>query len=292
MQQVGSQPATSAIVIDPRRLPVGAPQRRRNPKIFAHINRFWVLHRQLILRGFAGLACAALIAITFQARGGIAMAVNGVSNILQGEFAAAGLGIEQISMTGQSLTNERQIMAALELNDDVSILSYDAEAARQRLLDLPAVTEASVRKVYPNQIVIAVEEREPVARWTVSADQTFVVDGAGKQIGMALPTDDDLPLVIGEGAADHALVIIRALERTPDIAVGLAAISRLADRRWDLIYESGLRVKLPETGVAQALKALEAYQLEHQILDRNISKIDLRVDGIVAVRPIPEPEDG
>lgn len=291
MQQVGSRPTASAIVIDPRRLPVGMQPRRRNLPVVSDINRFWVLHRQWILRGLAGVACAALIAVTFQARGGIAMAVTSVSNIMQGEFAAAGLGIQQISMTGQSLTNERQIMAALDIGDDVSILSYDAEAARQRLLELPAVTDASVRKIYPNQIIVAVDEREPVARWALSSGQTFVVDGAGTQIGMALPIDTDLPLVIGEGAADNALVIIRALERYPDVAIGLAAISRLADRRWDLIYESGLRVKLPENGVAQALKALEVYQLEHQILDRNISKIDLRVDGIVAVRPIAEASD-
>lgn len=288
LQQVSSRPATSAIVIDPRRLPVGAVPRRRSLRPLANINRFWVLHRQWILRGIAGVACAALLAVAFQARGGIAQAVTSLSNIMQGEFAAAGLGIGQISMTGQSLTHERDIMAALEIGDDVSILSYDAELARQRVLALPAITDASVRKIYPNQIVVAVTERQPLARWTVSVDETFVIDAAGKRIGTALPVDDGLPLIIGEGGGDNALVIIRALERYPDVSVGLAAISRLADRRWDLIYESGLRVKLPETGVAQALQALQSYQQDYQMLDRNISQIDLRVDGVVSVRPIVE----
>ena len=130
-----------------------------------------------------------------------------------------------------------------------------------------------------------------MARWRVDG-VTFVVDGQGDQIGEDGGAYGDLPLVVGDGAADDALVMIRALEQYPVLQKGLVALSRIADRRWDMIYETGLRVQLPELGVAQALRKLDMYQTEYQLLDRDVTVIDLRVDSLVAVRPAEiEPEE-
>jgi cell division protein FtsQ len=65
----------------------------------------------------------------------------------------------------------------------------------------------------------------------------------------------------------------------------LAALSRIGDRRWDLIYYTGLRVQLPELGVAQALDRLEMYQRDYALLDRDVTLIDMRVPGVLAVKP-------
>jgi cell division protein FtsQ len=81
------------------------------------------------------------------------------------------------------------------------------------------------------------------------------------------------------------MVMIRALQNFPQLQSGLVALSRIADRRWDMIYDTGLRVQLPEQGVAQALSKLAAYQSQYQLLDRDVTVIDLRVDSVVAVRP-------
>lgn len=289
MRQIGTKAAISPIIVDPRR---GAlvPARRRLPGVFGDLQRGWVLHKALVVRLFAGLICALLIAVLFQARGGIGQAVATVSNLMQGEFAAAGLGVDEISITGQAMTREGDVLVALALNEGTSILGFDAEAARQRILELPSVADVSIRKVYPNKLIIAVQEPEAIARWTVD-DATFVIDAAGNQIAKAQPADKALPLVIGDGAADDALVIIRAIGLYPVLSEDLVAISRLADRRWDLIFRTGLRVRLPETGVAQALKDLDSYQDQHQILGRDLALIDLRVPGMVSVRMNPAEDE-
>ncbi|NMA97433.1 MAG: cell division protein FtsQ, partial [Phyllobacteriaceae bacterium] len=111
------------------------------------------------------------------------------------------------------------------------------------------------------------------------------IDGNGNQIGEDRGAYGDLPLVIGDGAADDALVMIRVLGRVPELKEGLIALSRIADRRWDMLYDTGLRIQLPEQGVAQALDRLVSYQKEYQLLDRDVSVIDLRIETVVAVRP-------
>jgi cell division protein FtsQ len=78
--------------------------------------------------------------------------------------------------------------------------------------------------------------------------------------------------------------MIRTLERYPAITRDLAALSRIGDRRWDLIFYSGLRVQLPENGVAQALVQLDTYQATAQLLERDVTVIDLRVPGMVSLK--------
>src|SRR5690606_28226152 len=113
-------------------------------------------------------------------------------------------------------------------------------------------------------------------RWRIDG-VTFVIDARGDQIGEDKGAYGDLPLVIGDGAADDAMVMIRALDGMPSLKEGLIALSRIADRRWDLIYDTGLRIQLPEQGVAQALSRLVSYQDQYQLLDRDVSVIDLRI---------------
>jgi cell division protein FtsQ len=283
LQQVGLRVSPSPIIVDMRRGP--ALVRRRNPRIFGNVSRLWVLRRVLILRICGALICAALLATVFQTRGGIGQALQSFSAVMQGEFVDAGFGIDKIEISGQVLTPESRIIATLGIKNETSTLNFSAEEARQKLLGLPAVSEVSVRRVYPNQLVIKLEEKVPVARWRIDGI-TFLVDAAGERIGVAAAADSKLPLVIGDNAANDAVVITRALERYPSLNTGLAALSRIADRRWDLLYKTGLRVKLPETGVAQALVRLDRYQTEYQLLDRDVKLIDLRVANVLTVRPV------
>ncbi|MCB1516685.1 MAG: FtsQ-type POTRA domain-containing protein [Hyphomicrobiaceae bacterium] len=248
------------------------------------VNRAWVLHRRWFIYAFAGIAIALLAAGLFQARGGIMQAGTTLGHLLSGRFAAAGVGISEITISGQAVTQEKQIADALEITPNTTIFQFDADAARARLLDLPAVKDATIRKVYPSQLVINITEADPVARWRVDG-VTFLIDAKGEQLAVADPADDTLPLVIGDGAQDDAATIIAVLDRHPVLEQGLAAISRIADRRWDFIYDTGLRVQMPERGFAQALNLLEEQQASAQILDRDIDVIDLRVPGLIAISP-------
>ena len=290
MQQVKSEAFyAGARAIDPRQLPV--PIRAPRRKLAHAVGRAWVLHRVGMVRTAGLLALLAIGAGLWQAREPIGAASTGLLELAQGQFASAGFAIGAISITGQALTREQDIFDALGVEPHTSTVGFDVEAARQRIAELPSVQSVSVRKGLPGDIVVTITEKLPVARWRVDG-VTFVVDAQGEQIGEDGGAYAELPLVVGDGAADDALVMIRALEQYPALAKGLVALSRIADRRWDMIYDTGLRVQLPELGVAQALRKLDMYQSEYQLLDRDVTVIDLRVESLVAVRPaVPEPEE-
>lgn len=290
MQQIGRKPLLTATVAPAQYLPV--PARFSGPRALVPVSRAWVLHRKLIIRLLAALTLAVVLGAAFHMRGGIISATQTVGDLFAGRFAAAGYSISEIAISGQALTLESEVLEALAITPDTTIFEFDAQSARDRVAELPAVAEVSLRKVYPDRLIVEVTEVAPVARWRIDG-VTFLIDGAGNQIAEASIADDGLPLVIGDGAADDAMVMIQALERYAGLEQGLAALSRIADRRWDMIYDTGLRVRLPEVGMAQALQHLEAEHAAHQLLDRDIQLIDLRAPGVMAIRPtIRDEEDG
>jgi cell division protein FtsQ len=281
LQQVGAKGFADAQLVDPRQLPVPIADLSRRARInFGHA---WILHRKLMLRfAAAGIAVVA-IAGAYEARDAIVAGAVNLYGIAQGEFARAGFGIDEIKITGQALTSESTILAALGLQAATSTVSFDADAALARIEAIPSVKSAAIRKKYPGELIVTIEEKVPMARWRIG-DATWLVD----EFGDAVARDDggfrELPLVVGEGAADDAIVMVRSLERYPQITRDLAALSRIGDRRWDLIFYTGLRVQLPENGVAQALQQLDMYQTTDQLLDRDVTVIDMRVPGMVSLK--------
>jgi cell division protein FtsQ len=281
LQQVGAKGFADAQLVDPRQLPVPLSDLSRRARInFGHA---WVLHRKLIVRAVAaGIVLVGVVGV-YEARDMVVATAMTVSSMAQGEFARAGFGISEINITGQSLTSEAAILAALELDPKISTLNFDADGALARLATIPSIKSASIRKVYPGELVVTIDEKVPMARWRIG-DATYLVDENGGAVARDDGSFRELPLVVGEGAADDAMVMIHTLDRYPAITRDLAALSRIGDRRWDLIFYSGLRVQLPEIGVAQALQQLDIYQRDQQLLDRDVNVIDLRVAGMVSLK--------
>ena len=206
-----------------------------------------------------------------------------VYSMAEGQFARAGFGISRINITGQTITSEADILTALAIDPSISTLNFDADAARPPSRHSRRSGRPASARSIPASSEVSVIEKVPMARWRIG-DKTYLVeDGGGRSVG-----DDgsfrELPLVVGDGAADDAMVMIRALDKYPSITEDLAALSRIGERRWDLIFYSGVRVQLPENGVAQALVQLDQDQRESQLLDRDVNVIDMRVSGMVSLK--------
>lgn len=257
---------------------------RRRGGLMVRLANLWVLHRRLALRALILLALIGAGIAAYMLRDELSEGATIVGHLVTGRVAEAGFGVAQIEITGQALTREADVIRALGIEDFTNTLAFDAEAARLRIEEIPSVETATIRKAYPDSITVTITEKGPVARWRIDG-LTMLIDRRGQPIAPASFENGDLTLVIGEGAGDDALAMITLMRRFPDLNTDLAALSRIADRRWDLIYYSGLRVQLPELGVVTALEKLNQYNREYQLLARDVDLIDMRVPQYVAVRP-------
>ncbi|PHP67586.1 cell division protein FtsQ [Zhengella mangrovi] len=195
-----------------------------------------------------------------------------------------GFAISQIDIAGNSETSEIDVMGAIHLDGWTALPGFSPEAARERIAELPWVQEASVQKVYPGTLQVKLAERTPFALWQ-QGDAISVIEQDGKVIA---PYRNGkfaaLPLVVGDGAAEKASMFIAGMKRFPSIAGRVKGYVRVADRRWDLILDNGVTVKLPERGELAAVQKLVALQADQGLLDKDIVAIDMRLDERIAVR--------
>ena len=195
-----------------------------------------------------------------------------------------GFGVDVVTVSGATHLSEPRILSIAGVSARDSLPFFDVAAARARLEADPLVKQASVRKLYPNQIVIDIVERTPYAVWQKDGDlKAVAADGA--------PIDEvrdsrygGLPFVVGDGANARAREFAALLDAMQELRPRVEAGVLIGERRWNLRLKSGVDVKLPETDPQAAIATLLRLQREQRILDRDVLALDLRVPDRVFVR--------
>jgi cell division protein FtsQ len=162
----------------------------------------------------------------------------------------------------------------------------DVSAIRERLLQFGWVKDARVSRRLPDTLVIDIVERTPSALWQ-DKEKLALIDDNGVVLDR-VPVDrmPDLPLVIGPGANRRSRDLKTILADAPAMQPQLASATWVSGRRWDLSFQSGETLALPEgTDAARAALAKFA-KLDRStgLLGRGILRFDLRKPGQMTVR--------
>lgn len=197
---------------------------------------------------------------------------------------AAGMRIATVSLSGQRQVSREEIFAAAGVTDHSSLLFLDVAQARAKLEAIPWIAEATVRKLYPDRLQITVTEREAFALWQRQG-KVSVIAADGTVLGAQVePRLASLPFVVGNGAAAKARGFLAVLDRYPAIRDQVRASILVADRRWNLRLKNGIDVRLPDSGIEQALETLARFDREKSLLSRDIVAVDLRLPDRLTVR--------
>ncbi|HEY8591718.1 MAG TPA: cell division protein FtsQ/DivIB [Sphingomicrobium sp.] len=162
----------------------------------------------------------------------------------------------------------------------------DADAIRARLLQFGWVKDARVLRRLPDTLVIDIVERTPAALWQ-NQGQLALIDAEGIVLDR-VPVNEmpDLPLLIGPGANRQEQELATLMADVPTLKPQLASATWVGGRRWDLNFQSGETVALPE-GYGDARTALQKFARNDKqsgLLGRGVVRFDLRVPGKMIVR--------
>lgn len=199
-----------------------------------------------------------------------------------------GFRIEKVVLTGQIDLRDKEVLAAAGIKETTSLLFLDANEARAKLETLPLVKSATVHKLFPSTVAIALQERKPFALWQREG-RVQVLAEDGTALG---PVRDqrllDLPFVVGEGAGENARAIRASLDRVPLIAARVHACVFVGERRWNLNLDNGVQVFLPEGDVNGALARLAELEARQRILEKDVLIVDMRLPDRIALRLTPD----
>jgi cell division protein FtsQ len=197
---------------------------------------------------------------------------------------ALGFRLEAVSIAGQYQVTNEEILTAVGVNARSSLLFLDAAAAREKLLAIPWISDATVLKLYPGRLHVAITERQPFALWQKGGKVSVIAaDGVVLETIVAMQFVS-LPLVVGGGAEQRAKDFLALLDRFPALREQVYASVLVAERRWNLKLKNGIDVRLPENGAEGALETLAVLEREKKLLSRDIVAVDLRLADRVTVR--------
>ncbi len=195
-----------------------------------------------------------------------------------------GFGIKAVTISGIHELSEQQILNAVGIGRTNSLIFLDVVKLRDKLKALPLVKDASVGKLYPNRVMIDIQERQPFALWQKDgAVQIIAADGTPID-ALHEPRFFNLPLVVGDGANARIAEYVALLDAAGDLRPQIKAGMLVAQRRWTLQMVNGVEVALPETAAAAAVATLARLQRDYGVLDKDILSLDLRIPGRLFVR--------
>ncbi|MGN6059148.1 MAG: cell division protein FtsQ/DivIB [Sphingomicrobium sp.] len=184
------------------------------------------------------------------------------------------------------VTDELHRAAELAGKDKAPQALVNVSQIRSRLLQFGWVKDARVSRRLPDSLVIDIVERTPAALWQ-NQGQLALIDQEGVVLDR-VPVDKmpDLPLVVGAGANAQERKLGALMAAVPTLKPQLASATWVGGRRWDLNFQSGEIVALPEGDEAARIALTKFARLDKSsgLLGRGIVRFDLRVPGKMIVR--------
>jgi cell division protein FtsQ len=224
-------------------------------------------------------------------------AYRGVSLIASAES----LHVSHLSVRGQYRLSTGEVLALVDGLRGQNILSIRIDEWQQRLLSSPWVESASIRRVLPSTVEIALQERTPMGIGRIGS-VLYLIDGKGVIVDEYGPAyaDIDLPIIDGlattsrEGGAlidvaraEFAGRVIGALSVRPELARRVSQID-VSDLRNAVVILDG-ETTLLRLGDDEFVARLQQYlDLEPALHERmtGIDYVDLRFDERMYVRPV------
>ena len=195
----------------------------------------------------------------------------------------AGFGVERVTISGISRMYEREVLTAAGIDWRSSVPFLDVAEVRERLLRVPLIASASVRKVYPREIIINQVEREPAALWQKNGEISVIAADGTVIDTMRDDRYASLPLVVGDDANARLGEYLALIAAAGPLAERIRAGTYVSGRRWTLKLD-GVDIRLPEAEPGAALARLVELERANRLLEKDIIAVDLRMPDRVVLR--------
>ena len=192
--------------------------------------------------------------------------------------------IKEVKIAGMQHVNHAEVQRLLIPLVNKGFFAVSVEHIKESLAQFPWVADASVRRVWPNQIIIQVAEKSPLARW--NEDKLLSTSGE-----LFSPTRDTYPVGLPQFIGPEG-VQLKMMENYAQVKPLLAALQAKIIRFemspahvWNLTLDNGIKLHIGHkdilTRVADFVKVYPKI-----IGDRasEVDSVDLRYSNGLAVR--------
>ncbi|NDY92286.1 cell division protein FtsQ/DivIB [Ideonella livida] len=222
-------------------------------------------------------------------------------------LAAAGVWVAHrpvFDFGGIQIQGQLQRSAVADLRASVlpqlagNFVTMDLQRTREVFESAPWIRRAVVRRVFPNRLLVVVEEHQPVALWREPGEPDRLLNHLGEVFEADLGEVDGLPtLEGGAGQAGRLLDMYRMLQhRLRALDSAPVRVSLSGRGAWETELRNGEVIVLGQGNEAQVLGRLDTFMATlSQVLARGGSatwvRADLRYRNGYAVQWKPQPTE-
>lgn len=216
---------------------------------------------------------------------------------MTGMATAHGLGqmgfvVHNIQLTGLKQVDRDTVYRIVSEAHGQDMPLVDLAKLRAELLQLGWIEDARVSRRLPDTLAIDLVERVPSAVLQRN-QQLFLIDDKGHVLSAVDPhtMPVSLPLVIGDGVEGHIGQLRDLIASQAPLKQLIEGATWVGQRRWDLRFQSGETLSLPE-GDKAALDALALFAKKDQearLLGQGYVHIDMRDPTRMVVRTSRDP---
>ncbi len=200
-----------------------------------------------------------------------------------------GLVLSDVRIDGRINASMDDVKNAISMKPGDPLYAKGIDDIAASLKSISWVADVQIKRILPGTIDITITERTPAAIWLDAPAGAALVSADGTVL-----TRDDIgrfgPLlgVRGERATVEVGPLIDILSAHPDIAVRIAQADWISNRRWNLITQEKITIKLPEKDIDPAIRRLEDAQTKEKLLDKtDLKAIDLRNPERIILETVP-----
>jgi cell division protein FtsQ len=218
--------------------------------------------------------------------GGVAIAgatLAGVPQYIGTETAKAigraGFEVKRVEVTGIDRMERLTVYAIALDQHSMAMPLVDLDKVRDQLLNYGWIQDARVSRRLPDTLVVDIVERKPAAIWQHN-QKLSLIDKEGVILEPVKPDQPapELPLLIGKDANLEAIRLNKLMDQAPALKPMLASASWIGNRRWDLQFQSGEVLALPEGDDPSAKALLRFARIDgvRRLLGRGFARFDMR----------------
>ncbi|APR97962.1 cell division protein FtsQ/DivIB [Wolbachia endosymbiont of Folsomia candida] len=220
-----------------------------------------------------------------------------------------GFTIDEVVVTGNKFTNEKDIFNLIDRAEPIMYVSLS-----KLINSIQSVSKwiknVSVHRILPNTVKINIEEHEPFAMWQDN-NNTSIIDSEGKIIidkthFDVIPTHDarvddrsqyqsteiaerkdlidNLVVITGQNSLSNLKFVKDILENKTQLSSQISSFISVGNRRWNIVLDNELTVKLPEDNPYGAWDYLNHLHNTTDFTFSDWSIIDMRIADKIFVK--------
>tara|TARA_B110000116_G_C16758047_1_gene546953 strand:+ start:458 stop:1141 length:684 start_codon:yes stop_codon:yes gene_type:complete len=189
--------------------------------------------------------------------------------------------IQEIKIINNFLINKKEIEQRIQDIYEKNIFLISKKDINKSLKNIDFLNNISVKKKYPNTIIIKVFETKPLAVLFKNKKKYFIDNFANLILFRNDINLNNLPKIIGDNAEDTFLIFLKQLNSNDFPVEKIETFYYFQIDRWDVQLFDNKIIKFPNTEVKKAI--VKAINLLNRKDFEFYKIIDLRFNGKVIV---------